>query len=101
MTALCFSLLKTGDTMNFMDIVYIILWGVMALYCYAMAHKVSNILYIAGVFFTFMFGWNLVNYIIPTDLMTGMYGWIYRGIAIAFLTVIVILYALMKKNNKE
>ena len=87
--------------MNFMDIVYIVLWGVLAVYCYAMAHKVSNVLYIAGVFFTFMCGWNLADVLLPVDLMAGTFVWIYRGVSIAFLAVIVILYAIMKKNNRE
>lgn len=91
--------LLLGDTMNFMDIIYIVLWGIIALYCYCMAHKISNILYLAGVFFTFMFGWNLVDLFINTDLMSGMYVWIFRGIAIAFLAIILILYGIERKKN--
>lgn len=87
--------------MNFMDIVYVVLWGLLAVYCYGMAHKVSNILYLAGVFFTFLFGWNLADNLLAVDLMAGVYAWIYRGITIAFLVTIVILYAIIRKKDTE
>lgn len=84
-----------------MDIVYIILWALLALYCYFMAHRISPILYLAGVFFTFMFGWYLTDYILPLDLMAGHFGIIFKVVAILFLVPIVILFYKEKKNSSK
>lgn len=84
-----------------MQIVYIILWAVLAAYCLYAAHKMSPILYILGGFFVFMFGWYLVNYLAPLDLFAGMYGIIFRCIAAVFLIAVLILYFCTKNNGKQ
>ena len=87
--------------MNFMDVVYVILWAVLALYCYVMAHKVHKILYLAGVFFTFMFAWNLVDLLIDVNMQAGIFSWIYKGVSIAFLAVFLIIYWKIRQNRTE
>ena len=88
--------------MNFMEIAYIVLWGAMAAYCYFMAHKVHNVLYLAGAFFTFMFGWKLADQLITTvDLSSGIFGWIFRGISLAFLIAFVVIYILIRRKKKD
>lgn len=82
-----------------MDIVYIILWALLGVYCYFMAHKVSNALYLAGVFFTFMFGWYLADFFLAVDMMSGAYGWIFKAVALIFLAIIVFLFYKEKKNQ--
>ncbi len=82
-----------------MQIVYIILWGLCAAYCLYSAHKISPILYILGVFFLFMFGWYLVNYLLPIDLFSGMYGIIFRCVAGVFLIVVLLFYFRFKKSG--
>lgn len=87
--------------MNFLDIIYVVLWGVMAVYCYYSAHKVHNILYLAGVFFTFLFGWNLADLLLSADLMTGVTGWIFRGVALCFLLVFLGYYIKLRIQDKN
>lgn len=84
-----------------MDIVYVVLWGIMAVYCFWSAHKVHNILYLAGVFFTFLFCWNLAEVILNTNLQTGVTGWIFKGVSLAFLISFGAFYILLRKNNKD
>lgn len=85
----------------FLDIFYVILWGGMAVYCYYSAHKVHNILYAAGLFFTFLFGWNLADLLIPVDMMAGVFAWIFRGISLAFLIFFVAFYIRLRIKNKD
>lgn len=87
--------------MNFMDIFYVALWAIMAVYCYWSAHKVHNILYLAGVFFTFLFGWNLAELIMQIDLQQGVADWVFKGIALAFLIAFGVFYIILRKNNKD
>ena len=87
--------------MNFMSVVYVALWGIIAVYCYWSAHKIHNILYLAGVFFTFLFGWNLAQLVFSVNLQTGVAGWIFKGISIAFLIVFAIFYIILQKNKTD
>lgn len=85
-----------------MDIVYIILWAVLGVYCYVIAHKISPILYLAGVFFTFMFGWYLADYLLTNIQLTeGTYGIIFKVIAIVFLAIIILLFYKQKKSQEQ
>ena len=84
-----------------MEIVYVIMWALLAVYCFYSAHKISSILYILGGFFVFMFGWYLVNYLAPFSLFDGVYGIIFRCIAVVFLAALILIYFKSKKNGKE
>lgn len=86
--------------MQFMDVVYLILWALLAAYCFYSAHKLSPILYILGSFFVFMFGWYLANDLLPLNLFDGMYNIIFRCIAGGFLVLFVGLYFWVKKHSK-
>lgn len=88
--------------MDYLNIIYIALWGIIALYLFISAHKISNILYLAGVFFLFLFGWSLANQLLEVDLFAGVYNIIFRCIAVVFLVLILVIYLLLKKssNNK-
>ncbi len=87
--------------MQILDVMYLVLWGGLALYCVLSARRISPILYILGGFFVFMFAWYLVNDLIDVNLFAGIYNWIFRGICVVFLAVIVIIYVIIKKNSKE
>lgn len=84
-----------------LSIVYIVLWGIIALYCFYSAHKIGNLLYIAGVFFLFLFGWNLVNILIDVNLFSGIYNIVFRCIAAAFLIVLILGYVKIKKSQQN
>lgn len=87
--------------MEFMDIVYIVLWGVLAFYCLFSAHKMHPILYFMGAFFVFLFAWYLINSLIEVDLFDGVYNIIFRCVAAAFLIVLVVFYIVIKKRSKS
>jgi uncharacterized membrane-anchored protein len=87
--------------MGFTDILYLILWAGLAIYMFFSAHKISPILYIAGVFFTFMFAWYLINGLIPENLMDGVPGLVFKIICGCFLAVFLLFYYLNKRKNKS
>lgn len=87
--------------MDYLNIVYIVVWGIIALYLFFSAHRISNILYLAGGFFLFLFGWSLANQLLDVDLFAGMYNIIFRCIAAVFLIVFIIIYLLIKKSSNS
>lgn len=86
--------------MQFTDVIYLLIWAVLAAYCIYSARKLSPILYVLGGFFVFMFGWKLADMLLPFSLFAGMYNVIFRIIAVVFLVVIVFLYVMIKKKSK-
>jgi hypothetical protein len=66
-----------------------------------MAHKVHNVLYLASLFFAFMFGWTLVDFLLPIDMLSGLFGWIYKGISLLFLVVFVVIYIRIRKSKSN
>lgn len=87
--------------MDYLNIIYIALWGIIALYLFINAHKISKILYLAGVFFLFLFGWSLANQLLEVDLFAGVYNIIFRCIAVVFLVIILVIYLLLKKSSNS
>lgn len=87
--------------MDIKDIMYLVLWAGLAIYCLASARKISPILYILGGFFVFMFTWYLINDLIAVDMFGGIYNIVFRGICLVFLAVLVVIYVMIKRNPKE
>jgi hypothetical protein len=48
-----------------------------------------------------MFGWYLANDLLAVDLFDGIYNLIFRGIALCFLVLFLILYLYVKKHPKD
>lgn len=87
--------------MEIKTIIYVVLWGLIAVYCYFSAHKISPVLYLVGVFFTFLFGWYLTDGLIATDLFSGIFNIIFRCVAGIFLLILVIIYARSRTKNQK
>jgi len=79
--------------------IYVILWYVLAAYLFYWAIKESRFLFILSGFFIFLGTWALVDIFVETDLMAGVWGWIYRGVAILVLILCIIRYYLSKKRG--
>lgn len=86
--------------MEIKEIMYLVLWAGLGLYCILSARKISPILYLFGGFFAFMFSWYLINDLIATDLFSGIYTIVFRSICAAFLLVAVIIYVVLKKKRQ-
>lgn len=87
--------------MEIRDILYLVLWAGLGLYCIFYARKLSPILYILGGFFEFMFVWYLINDLTDINMFAGVYDIVFRSICAVFLVVVVILYIIVKRKPKE
>ncbi len=80
--------------------IYAALWLILAIYLLIQAIKNYKFLYVISGFFFFMFGWYLANELITTvDLFSGIYSWIFKGVAIAVLVVCAVVYLVHKKRS--
>ena len=78
---------------------YICLWYLLAAYLLYYAFKESRFFFVLAGFFLFLGTWSLVDVLIETDLMSGVYGWIYRGAAVFALILCAARYYSSKKNG--
>lgn len=79
--------------------IYIVLWYLLAAYLFYMALRESRFFFILSGFFIFLGTWALVDVLIDTDLMAGVYGWIYRITAIVVLILCFLKYYFSKKQG--
>lgn len=79
--------------------IYIVLWYVLALYLIYIAVREDRFFFVPAAFFVFLGTWALVNNLIETDLMDGVYGWIYRGVAILALILCAVKYYFSKRGS--
>ena len=82
-----------------LDYLFAGLWFILAVYLFIMACKGHRFLFIVAPFFLFLGGWALANALTAVDLMDGVYGWIYRGVAILMLIICGIRYYFYKRKQ--
>ena len=59
----------------------------------------TPIMFILSGFMVFLAVWELVNVLTPVDLKAGVYGWVYRGIALVVLVLCLIWYFVLRNRN--
>ena len=87
--------------MQFLDIVYLVLWALLALLCLGLTRKLGPVMLIVSGFFVFMFVWYLINDLSPVNMFDGVYNLVFRGIALVFLGILVAAYLYIRKHPKE
>ncbi len=86
----------------FSGYIYAALWLVIAVYLFFYAFKSHKFLFFLSGYFLFMSGWYLANQLLTdVNLFSGMYSWIFRGIALVVLIISVIVYFYSKKKRLE
>ncbi len=77
-----------------MGYLYAAVWLLIAGYLLytAIRRNRTPILFILSGFMFFMAVWELVDTISPADLKSGVYGWIYRGVALVALVLCLIWF---------
>ena len=78
---------------------YVILWYVLAAYLIYQGVKENRFFFIPAVFFIFLGSWALADIFVEADLMNGVYGWIYRGVAVVVLIICALKYFQSKKSG--
>ncbi len=79
--------------------IYVVLWYILAAYMFYVAVKESRFFFVIAGFFIFLGSWALADNLVEADLMGGVYGWIYRGVAIVVLILCALRYYFYKKNG--
>ena len=80
-----------------MGYVYSALWFLMAVLLFIRFRKVSRIIYVMCAYFLYAGVWWLCNELIDINLMSGIYGNIFRGVSIGMLILLGLVYFLEKK----
>lgn len=78
--------------------IFAIMWLIIAIYLIFQGFKSSKLYFVPAIFFIYMAVWYFINEQISIDLFSGMYGWIFRIVAIVFLVIIILLIVLKRKN---
>ena len=79
--------------------IYAAVWLILAVYLFFIALRESRFFFVLSGFFLFLAGWALANEFVELDLMSVLYGWIYRGVALAVLILCAVRYYFYKKNS--
>ena len=84
-----------------MGYVYTVVWFLLAAYLIYSAIKRYRmpIMYILSGFMVFLGVWELINTLSPIDLKSGVYGWIYRGVAAVILILCLIWYFWLRNRD--
>lgn len=84
-----------------MGYVYTVVWFLLAAYLIYSAVKRYRmpIMYILSGFMVFLGVWELINTLSPIDLKSGVYGWVYRGVAAVILILCLIWYFWLRNRD--
>lgn len=84
-----------------MGYVYSALWFVISIMLIVRFRKESKVVYVLSGYFAFMGCWWLVNQFVEADLLSGVYGWIFRGVSAVVMAVLIIAYFREKQRIKS
>lgn len=81
--------------------IYTAVWLLLAAYMIYVTVKRyrTPIMFILSGFMVFLAVWELVNVLTPVDLKAGVYGWVYRGVALVVLVLCLIWYFVLRNRN--
>lgn len=78
--------------------IFAAMWLIIAIYLFFQAFKSSKLFFIPSAFFIFMAVWYFINEITDINLFSGIYGWIFRIVAVVFLVIIILIVVLKRKD---
>ena len=85
-----------------MNIVYSIMWLLIAVILISMGIKEHKIYIVFSVYFIFNSIWWGMSFFTEKDMFHGSFGWIFRGVTAVFLITGIIYYAkFMNKSNDK
>ncbi len=80
-----------------MGYVYSGLWFLIAILLFVRFRGEGKVVYVLSGYFVIMGIWWLINQMVQIDLMSGVYGWVFRGISALMLVVLVVTYIYDRK----
>ncbi|HBE14813.1 MAG TPA: hypothetical protein DCY72_00990 [Ruminococcaceae bacterium] len=82
---------------------YTAIWFLLAAYLIyvTLTRYRKPMMFVLSGFMVFLGVWELVNTLTPIDLKSGVYGWIYRGVALVVLVLCLIWYFVMRNRDDD
>lgn len=84
-----------------MNIVYSIMWLLIAVILFTMGIKEQKIYMVFSLYFAFNSIWWGISFFTQKDMFHGAFGWAFRGVTAIFLVIGVIYYYLYMNNNSK
>ena len=84
-----------------MGYIYTVMWFMMALLLYSKFKNEGKIVYILSGYFLFAGVWWFANQLVTTDLMSGTYGLIFRGVSVLALIALIFSFFGKKKHSES
>lgn len=85
-----------------MGYIYTAAFVIIGIYLIYNAIKEYRFLLLPGIYFIFLGGWWLANELLPdVNLMSGVFGWIIRGLSVVVLVITGLIYYFKYKRNKN
>ena len=80
---------------------YTVIWFLLAGYLiYVTVTRYRKpMMFVLSGFMVFLAVWELVNVLTPVDLKAGVYGWIYRGVALVVLVACLIWMFISRRRK--
>lgn len=80
---------------------YTAVWFLIAAYLIytAVTRYRKPVLFLLAGFVVFLGIWELLNTVLPIDMKNGVYGWIYRGVALVVLVMCLIWYFWLRNRR--
>ena len=80
---------------------YTAIWFLIAGYLIytAVCRYRKPILFLLSGFVVFLGVWELINTLTPFDMKSGVYGWIYRGVALVVLILCLVWYFWLRNRD--
>ena len=80
---------------------YTAVWFLIAAYLIytAVRRYRKPVLFLLAGFVVFLGVWELLNTLLPIDMKNGVYGWIYRGVALVVLVMCLIWYFWLRNRQ--
>lgn len=87
--------------MNMMGFLYTAIWFLLAAYLIYVTIKRYRkpLMFLLSGFMVFLGVWELINTLTATDMKAGVYGWIYRGVALVVLVLCLIWYLVLRHRE--
>lgn len=82
---------------------YTVIWFLLAGYLIyvTLTRYRKPMMFVLSGFMIFLGIWELLNTLLPVDLKAGVYGWIYRGIALVVLILCLIWYFTTRNRDQD
>lgn len=86
---------------EFMQYAYVFLWAALAVLTFFIGRREGLYGYLLSLFFVFMTVWYGLRAFTNLPVFDGVWGIVFRGVALAFLAVVVVIWIRSRRNRPK